>query len=143
LAHQWFGNAVSPAQWDDIWLNEGWASYAEWMWLDREGLDSLDRRAEEALRQTAHSGDPISRPDDLFGVTYQGGAAALHALRLTLGDTDFFAGARAWVADHMDSAATTDDFQATMEAVSGRDLDDFFATWVHAPERPDSYPTPS
>jgi aminopeptidase N len=77
------------------------------------------------------------------GVSYDGGGAALHALRLTIGDNAFFAGARSWVQDHMDSAATTDDFQATMEKASGRDLDDFFATWVHAPNRPDTFPTPS
>ncbi|HZB42115.1 MAG TPA: M1 family metallopeptidase [Ilumatobacter sp.] len=144
LAHQWFGDAVSPAQWDDIWLNEGWATYAHWLWLDHEGLDTLDAMAERALVQTGHGGGPISRPDDLFGdVSYQGGAAVLHALRLTLGDADFFTGARAWVADHLDSAASTDDFQATMEAASGRELDDFFATWVHAPDRPATFPAPT
>ncbi len=142
LAHQWFGDAVSPASWDDIWLNEGWATYAEWMWLDREGLDRLDDQAERALAGIAHRGGPVSRPDDLFGdVTYDGGGAALHALRLTIGDEAFFAGARAWVTDHMDAAATTDDFQATMEEVSARDLDDFFDTWVHAATRPDTFPT--
>jgi len=144
MSHQWFGDAVSPAQWDDIWLNEGWATYAEWMWLDHEGLDTLDGLAQRALLQTAHGGGPVSRPDDLFGnVTYDGGGTVLQALRLTIGDTAFFAGAKAWVADHMDSAASTDDFQATMEAASGRDLDDFFATWVHAPDRPETFPTPS
>jgi aminopeptidase N len=144
MAHQWFGDAVSPAQWDDIWLNEGWATYCEWMWLDHEGLDTIDNQAQRALQQTAHSGGPVSRPDDLFGdVTYLGGGAALHALRLTIGDDAFFAGAKAWVSGHMDSSASTDDFQTTMEQASGRDLGDFFATWVHAAERPDTFPTNS
>jgi aminopeptidase N len=114
------------------------------MWLDHEGLDTLDGLAQRALLQTADGGGPVSRPDDLFGnVTYDGGGAVLQALRLTIGDAAFFAGARSWVADHTDSAASTDDFQATMEAASGRDLDDFFATWVHAPNRPESFPSPS
>lgn len=142
MAHQWFGDAVSPAQWDDIWLNEGWATYAEWMWLDHEGLDTLDGQAQRALTTVADRGGPVSRPDDLFGdVSYEGGAAVLHALRATIGDDDFFAGARTWVSDHNDSAASTDDFQATMEAASGRDLGGFFATWVHAATRPDVFPT--
>jgi aminopeptidase N len=141
LAHQWFGDAVSPAQWDDIWLNEGWATYAEWMWLDHEGLDSLEGQAQRALVGAANAGGAVSRPDDLFGsVTYDGGGAALHALRLTIGDDAFFGGARAWVTEHMDSSGSTDDFQATMEAASGRDLDDFFATWVHAANRPVTFP---
>ena len=144
IAHQWFGNAVSPAQWDDIWLNEGWATYAQWMWLEHEGLDTVDALAERALAGVGQGGGPISRPDELFGnVSYDGGAAALHALRLTIGDEDFFAGARTWVSDHIDSSASTDDFQATMEQASGGDLDDFFDTWVHAAERPHTYPTQS
>ena len=89
----------------------------------------------------ANSGGPVSQPDDLFGnVTYDGGGAALHALRLTIGDEAFFAGARAWVTDHMDSSASTDDFQATMEQASGRDLDAFFDTWIHAADRPETFP---
>ncbi len=83
-------------------------------------------------------------PEELFGaVSYQGGGAAMHALRLTIGDSAFFAGSREWVSQHLDSSATTDDFQATMESVSGLDLDQFFATWVHADERPFSFPDPT
>jgi len=144
MAHQWFGDAVSPAQWDDIWLNEGWATYAQWMWLDHEGLDTLEGQAQRALVGAANAAGAVSQPDDLFGsVTYDGGGAALHALRLTIGDDAFFGGARAWVTEHMDSAGSTDDFQTTMEAASGRDLDDFFATWVHAADRPETFPTQS
>ena len=70
-------------------------------------------------------------------------AAPIIAILILWGDDAFFAGARAWVADHIDSAATTDDLQATMEAASGTDLDAFFDAWVHSADRPHEYPAPS
>ena len=84
---------------------------------------------------------PLSAPSELFGqVSYVGGAVALHALRLTVGDEAFFEGLRTWVATYLDSAAGTDDFQAVMETVSGIELDEFFAEWVHAPGPPGAFP---
>jgi aminopeptidase N len=140
LAHQWFGNAVSPATWDDIWLNEGFASYAQMLWFDEAGISSLDRETTLALRSLPDTGWPLDAPDELFGtVSYNGGAVALHALRRTIGDEPFFDTLRAWVAGNEDG--TTDDFQRTAERVSGRDLDDFFDTWVRSPDGPpDAYP---
>ncbi len=141
LAHQWFGNAVSPATWDDIWLNEGFATYAQWLWLDHIGISPLEAAAAGALAQSPTDQGAVARPDELFGaVAYDGGATVLHALRATIGDEAFFDGLRSWVVDHRGSNASTADFAAHMSHVSGLDLDRFFEEWVYAEDRPDRYP---
>jgi aminopeptidase N len=142
LAHQWFGNLVSPATWDDIWLNEGFATYAQWLWLDHVDLMPLDAAADAALMSAAASdGWPLDEPDELFGpVTYDGGAAVLHALRTTVGDDAFFAGLRRWSERYGGGAATTEDFQVVMESVAGRSLEEFFDRWVRADRIPRRFP---
>ena len=139
LAHQWVGDAVSPATWQDIWLNEGSATYAEWLWLERTGQGSAAetaRRFAGAPMLDLPPGDP--GPDELFApsVYYRGGMT-LQALRERVGDADFFTILRRWIDEHRGGTASTDDFIALAEEVSGADLDGLFDAWLYADEVPE------
>jgi aminopeptidase N len=144
LAHQWFGDAVSPADWRDLWLNEAFATYGEWLWLDHVGQDSLEELAEDALEQRQLPTEPTGSPtvDNLFGFErYDGGAVVVHALRAEIGDDAFFTLLQRWVADNDGASRTSEDFMALAAEVSGADLDAFFLLWLYAPSVPADYPT--
>jgi len=141
LAHQWFGDAVSPARWQDVWLNESFATYGEWMWMEHAGFGTVNQSAISALAQRPPGSSADPTVENLFSTnSYQGGAVVLHALRLTIGDDAFFKVLSQWVSTNNGTSQTTEDFVAFAEKVSGVPLADFFDTWLYAESPPRSYP---
>lgn len=143
LAHQWFGDAVTLADWGDLWLNESFATYGQWLWFDHAGTSSIDESAAIALEARRVPGEPTGTPtvDNLFGLErYDGGAVVLHALRLELGDDAFFDLLARWVADNDGESRTTEDFIALAEEIADRPLTDFFDRWLFSATVPATYP---
>ena len=141
LAHQWFGNSVGVGRWADIWLNEGFCCYAEWLWSEESGGPSAHQQARHhhavlaALPQDLVVSDP--GPDNLFDDrVYKRGALTLHALRRLVGDTTFFEILRTWCEQHRHDTGSTALFVALAEAVSGMALAQLFNEWLDQPRLP-------
>ncbi|MEU4770428.1 M1 family metallopeptidase [Micromonospora sp. NPDC023644] len=132
LAHQWFGNSVALSRWSDIWLNEGFASYAEWLWEEHDGGRTAQRNFELEYAATDWSRPSVDPGRSrLFGsAVYKRGALAVHALRRTVGDDAFFRILRTWTAERRGGNATTDDLVALAERVSGKPLRPLFDAWL-------------
>jgi aminopeptidase N len=136
LAHSWFGNSLTAASWKDIWLHEGFACYAEWLWSENSGGPSAQRLAEQQRSRLAHLsqdlliGDPGAERmfDDRL---YKRGALTLHAMRLTLGDDRFFRMLREWTDEHRHGSVTTEQFIAHAEDFSQADVRSLLHAWLY------------
>lgn len=136
LSHQWFGNAVTARSWRDIWLHEGFACYAEWLWSEESGGPSAaahaayhhSRLALGAQRVPLADPTPAHMFDDWV---YKRGALTLHALRSAVGDEAFFSILRSWVATHTGGSVATEQFIAHAETVSGRPVAALLEPWLY------------
>jgi aminopeptidase N len=133
LAHQWFGDSVGLADWGDLWLNEGFATYAEFLWFEHDGRFTRDQIGPLIVG----GGFPLAppgRPDptNLFSPSiYFRGALTLHAIRLTVGDDAFFDILRGWTEAFGGATATTEDFIELAEATSGQALRPIIEAWLY------------
>jgi aminopeptidase N len=144
IAHQWFGNAVTESDWDDVWLSEGFATYLTHLFVEHaEGRDAFvaglraDRDAIRAFDQKnpdyriVHENLSDMRQVTTGPGTYKKGALTLHMLRGVVGDEAFWSGLREYYRLHRDKNASTADFRRVMEEASGKELGWFFDQWLH------------
>jgi aminopeptidase N len=143
LAHQWFGDDVAVEHWADIWLNEGFATFMEWRWAERQG-----RRSADAVFRSYYANVDATSPfwkvavddpgaDKVFdGAVYGRGAMALQALRNRIGDEAFWRLVRTWLHEQRGANGSTAEFEETAARVSGQDLGSFFDTWLRTPSKP-------
>ncbi|MFC4117232.1 M1 family metallopeptidase [Nonomuraea zeae] len=141
LVHQWFGDSVTPATWQDAWLNEGPAVYYAALWAEEHGGQSMTDRMRGVyakLDQVRAVDGPPGRPKALGGYNiYDGGALVLHALRTEAGDAAFDRIMRRWVQRHKDGNASTEDFIAHAAGTAHRpDLDGFLRAWLYGAQNP-------
>ncbi|MEU7134058.1 M1 family metallopeptidase [Streptomyces sp. NPDC046261] len=147
LAHQWFGNSLTPREWSDMWLSEGFAQYAEWMWEEKRGGRSVrqifddyyDGKDPESKGEDGESiwDFPPSEPEaeTVSGLPVYGrGAMVLHKLREKVGDRAFFALVRNWTARYRHQNVSTEQFVEFCE--DAEDVGDVFDVWLYGEGKP-------
>lgn len=141
LAHQWFGDLVTCKDWSHLWLNEGFATFYDWLWQGalrgrNETLYALHQAAKGILSNTNETRGIVWRkfaePNEMFNyLAYPKGAWVLNMLRQELGADLYRACITAYLKKHQYGSVTSDDLRAAIETVSGRNFDRFFDQWVH------------
>ncbi|MCL7496613.1 M1 family metallopeptidase [Streptomyces sp. MCA2] len=143
MAHQWFGDSVTPKTWKDTWLNEGFATYAEWLWEEREGgktpqqqFDALYEDKTDARRWDFPPGDPGTPENVTAPPVYERGAMLLQQLRNAVGDKTFFKILKEWPAKYRYSNADSKEFIAFCQARTDVDLTELFDEWLYGKGKP-------
>ncbi|MFJ6622749.1 M1 family metallopeptidase [Kitasatospora sp. NPDC091335] len=149
LAHQWYGDSVSLSDWNGIWLNEGFAQYAQFLWSEHENEGTAQELADYVYALfpaddpfwSVKPGDPGEENQFSLAVYYRG-AVAIQALRNAVGDDAFFRILKGWPTEHRYGNVTIPEFQAYAEKVSGKKLGDLLNTWLFTASKPAVGPVP-
>ncbi|MFC0847615.1 M1 family metallopeptidase [Streptomyces noboritoensis] len=145
LAHQWFGDSVTPERWKDMWLNEGFATYAEWLWSEDHGGKSTQAHFDEQYAKAADAelwafppAEPPSAAEISDKPVYERGAMVVHKIRRAVGDDAFYDIVQGWTKKYRHANASTEDFTRFVEEESGEDLTDLWDTWLYGDGKPKS-----
>ncbi|WP_406382987.1 M1 family metallopeptidase [Streptomyces sp. NBC_01618] len=143
MSHQWFGDSVTPESWRNMWLNEGFATYAEWLWEDDKEGRPVQGRFDAAFEDDDNwafpPADPPTAADISHAPVYGRGAMVIHKIRQAVDDDErFFALVKGWTKAHRHGNASTADFTAYVEKTTGQDLTELWNTWLYGKSRPAS-----